>query len=161
MNKIDTFYFWYFVVHIPITILIDLCLVVPPASRHWVQQLAVKFHIDSNKDFLLQAPPLWLQYFGAFEMFFQLPLFFIAAYGLYKRLRKVLVVLIVYGFNAAFTTGACLTYVVSRAEEHGLSAAEKWKLFGLYVPYLLIPAFMMVECSARVMSMIDAKRKMA
>ncbi|QBM87754.1 Protein of unknown function DUF2781 [Metschnikowia aff. pulcherrima] len=160
MNKRDKFYFWYFVFHIPITVLIDSCLVVPRAYRHPVQAYLVDFHINLNKDFLLQDPPLWLQVFGAFELFFQLPVFFLAAYKLYQGRRNIHVILALYGFNASFTTAVCLAYVVKSAHLHGLTSAEKWNLFALYVPYLIIPAFMMVDSALRLLIWVDeAQRK--
>ncbi|GEQ66746.1 hypothetical protein JCM33374_g409 [Metschnikowia sp. JCM 33374] len=160
MNKKDTFYFWYFVLHIPITVLIDSCLVIPREYRHWVQASLVDFHVQQNKDFLLQNPPLWLQVFGAFELFFQLPVFFIAAYKLYAGYRNIHVILCVYGFNASFTTAVCLAYVVKTAHVYGLSTTEKWSLFALYVPYLLIPGFMMVDSASRLISWVDRLQRM-
>ena len=149
MKKRDAFYLCYFVVHIPITVLIDSCLVVPSEYRHWVQEAMVNLHIRLNKDFLLQDPPLWLQVFGLFELLFQLPLFFVAAYKLYYSHRRVHVLTALYGFNASFTTLVCLAYVLSTSRDHGLTDAEKWNLFFLYLPYLVIPAFMMVDSSYR------------
>ncbi|OBA20671.1 hypothetical protein METBIDRAFT_44141 [Metschnikowia bicuspidata var. bicuspidata NRRL YB-4993] len=165
MIKRDRAYFWYFVLHIPITILIDSCLVIPREHRHWVQAWMVDFHVRLNKDFLLQNPPLWLQVFGVFELFFQLPVFFLAAYKLFRGRRKIHVMLVLYGFNASFTTLVCLVYVLKTALNHGLTDGEKWKLFALYLPYLLIPAFMMADSGSRLLlwmtrlHKLEAKRR--
>lgn len=155
MNKRDTLYYWYFLAHIPITILIDSCLVIDPEHRLAIQRFLVDFHISANRDFLLQNPPLWLQVFGAFELFFQLPVFFYAAVGLKRAWLHVHVVMMVYGFNAAFTTVVCLVYVFQKGAAHGLSEAETWNLAGLYMPYLLLPGFMMVDCGWRISERIS------
>lgn len=159
MNFRDTIYYWYFIVHIPITLLIDSCLVIPRDSRHWIQNLIVDFHVDFNRDFLLKSPPLWLQVFGAVELFFQLPIFFLAPWLLRRGSKKVYVLMTVYGFNASFTTLVCLAYVKTKAEAHGLSIEDMWNLFALYVPYVIIPGFMMLDCGWRTISLIEAKTK--
>lgn len=160
MNKRDKFYFWYFLVHIPITVLIDSCLVIPKHVRHWVQAEMVDFHVEFNKDFLLKNPPIWLQVFGLFELCFQLPVFFFAAYKLYTGRRNIHVILALYGFNASFTTAVCLTYILKTAHVHGLSETEKWNLFGLYIPYLLIPAFMMIDSGLRLSLWVERYLKL-
>lgn len=134
----------------------DSCLVIPWHYLHPFQQYLAKLHVTSNKDFLLQDPPLWLQYFGAFEVVFQLPVFFIAAYSLYKGRKSVLVVMAIYGFNAFFTTGVCLLYVLAMSQDKGLRKHEMWNLFALYVPYFIIPLVMMIDCMFRAMKLISA-----
>lgn len=154
MNWRDTFYYWYFILHIPITILIDSCLVFPRDSRHWVQNMIVDFHVHFNRDFLLKSPPLWLHVFGIFEVYFQLPVFFIAAWLLRRGSKTVYLLMTIYGFNAFFTTVVCLTYVMAKSEAHGLSNEDKMNLFSLYLPYVVLPGFMMVDCGLRCMSLI-------
>jgi hypothetical protein len=85
-TKADTFYFIYCLIHIPITILIDSGLTIPHEYQPEIQKRIISFHISQNKDFLLQSPPTWLVLFGWIEVLFQLPLFFLAAYALYKRM---------------------------------------------------------------------------
>ncbi|KAF8000450.1 hypothetical protein HF325_005379 [Metschnikowia pulcherrima] len=94
------------------------------------------------------------------SFFFQLPVFFLAAYKLYQGRRNIHVILALYGFNASFTTAVCLAYVIKSAHLHGLTNTEKWNLFALYVPYLVIPAFMMVDSALRLSNWVDeAQRK--
>lgn len=85
-TKADTFYFVYCLLHVPITVLIDSSLAIPREYQPQMQQMIIKFHVSTNKDFLLQSPPVWLVVFGWIELVFQLPFFFIAAYALYKRM---------------------------------------------------------------------------
>lgn len=154
MNKRDTFYYWYFLVHIPITVIMDSCLVIPESHQHWFQTLAVNFHIDFNKDFLLAAPPLWLQVFVFFELLVQLPIFFVAPVLLRRNNSKIYLVMTVYGFNAFLTTLVCLVYVLAKGEAHGLTEGDTWNLFAIYVPYCAIPLFMMLDCGSRVMRLL-------
>lgn len=154
MNKRDKFYFWYFLIHIPVTFLVDSSIIIPRDSLLSFQVYLCDLHLTANKDFLLQNPPLWLKYFGFFELFLQLPIFFAAAYKLYHGSRSVLVIMSLYGFNAFFTTGVCLAYVFTEASTNGLTNGEKWNLIGLYSPYFIIPFIMMVDCGLRAMSYI-------
>lgn len=83
-SKLDTFYFLYFLIHIPITILVDSSLAIPSQWRLSVQQKVLDFHLKENKDFILCISPSWLKIAGLVEIFFQLPVFFIGLYSLSK-----------------------------------------------------------------------------
>lgn len=157
MNRRDTLYYWYFLIHIPVTAIIDACIVIPKENRHWVQQVALDFHIAMNKDFLLAHPPLWLQVFGWFELLVQMPIFVFVPIALRAGSRKVFVVMTIYGFNAFLTTVVCLTYVLDKGEAHGLTVEETWNLAALYAPYVVIPFFMMIDSGWRLMRMIETE----
>lgn len=154
MNKRDTFYYWYFIIHIPVTLVMDLTMVVPQKWQPSWQQALAAFHINTNKDFLLQEMPLWLQVSAMFELFVQLPIFFIAARALLRNCQKVYVLMTVYGFNAFFTTLLCLAYAWRDGPSHGLTDGELTNLLGLYTPYCLIPLFMMIDCGVRATNLI-------
>lgn len=139
----------------------DSSIIVPFDKLHPFQQYLAQLHLTANKDFLLQNPPLWLKFFGAFEVFFQLPIFFYAAFALWKDYKSVLVVMSIYGFNAFFTTGVCLIYVLTEAAKNGLSEAEKWNLFALYSPYFVIPLAMMIDSASRAMTLIKEQERFA
>lgn len=158
-RKLDLFYFAYFVIHVPVTLLIDSCLIVPLQWQCGLQQRIVQFHIAANHDFLLASLPLWLQVFGLIELTFQLPLFVYGAYKLYLRRRDVYPWLMLYGFNASLTTLVCLSYVILQGEAYGLSPWQVHQLFALYVPYLLIPLVMLIDLTQRVLTMIASKPK--
>lgn len=139
----------------------DSSIVIPFDKLLPFQQYLAQLHLEANKDFLLENPPLWLKYFGAFEILFQLPIFFYAAKALWVGSKSALVVMSIYGFNAFFTTGVCLLYVVTQASKNGLNEAEMWNLFGLYSPYFVIPLVMMIDCASRAMSLIKEQEKYA
>lgn len=155
MNKRDTFYYWYFIIHIPVTIIMDSTMVIPEVYQPSFQRWLAEFHITANKDFLLQEMPLRLQISATFELFVQLPIFFLAARALRRNCQKIYVLMTVYGFNAFFTTLLCLAYAYRDAPKHGLTAAETYNLLGLYTPYCLIPLVMMLDCGWRATQLIE------
>ncbi|CAK7902862.1 hypothetical protein CAAN1_07S04742 [[Candida] anglica] len=158
-RKLDWFYFWYFVIHVPITVLIDSCLIVPPSWQFNIQKTLVQFHIATNNDFLLDTLPLWLQVFGFVELVFQLPLFVYGAFKLYNNDITIYPWLVIYGFNASFTTLVCLVYVLAEGESHGLLSGQVWGLFGLYVPYFIIPLVMLIDSMNRILKKLVIKEK--
>lgn len=149
--SIDTFYLAYFLVHIPITIFMDSALVVPAEYRFLFASALLDFHISTNKDFMLVSTPIWLKVFGLFELLFQLPLFFYCSAKLWEaNTRKHWVYMVLYGFNAAFTTLVCLVYIFAEGPHNGLTQGETYKLMAIYFPYLAIPAFMMIDYGKRI-----------
>ena len=147
---IDKFYIAYFLIHIPITLIIDSCIIIPEEQRFQFQKQFLEFHISSNKDFLLVSLPLWLKVFGLFELFVQLPFFAIGAYMLMKQIKQVYPCMLIYGFNASFTTLVCLVHILCDYERFGLTTSESYKLAALYIPYLVIPLVMLVDYSIRI-----------
>lgn len=160
MNKLDKFYLGYFLIHIPITILIDSNIVVPIEYALELSKLILNFHISANHDFLLLEKPVWFQLFGLVELVFQLPLFFYCSYHLYKQQSKsYYVYMIIYGFNAAFTTFVCLGVTYFEGHLHGLTTPQIYNLIAIYVPYLLIPFVIMVDYSCRTSRLLNQKNK--
>lgn len=142
---LDKFYYWYFIVHIPITLLIDSTIVIPDEYQLWIQKLIVSFHIETNKDILLIESPLWFKVFGLFELVVQLPIFVIGSIFLRNRDERITPVMMIYGFNAFFTTLVCLIWVIAEGDNFGLTRAEIYNLVLIYVPYLIIPLVMMID----------------
>ncbi|SCV00999.1 LAMI_0G08680g1_1 [Lachancea mirantina] len=156
----EKFYFYYFLVHIPITTFIDASVVLP-GNLQFSKDL-VAWHIKNNNDFLLYEKPLWLKAFVLVELLFQLPGFFwfVIKFKEVWRLRnhdsketKALLKstentltkwLHVYGWNASATTFICLITVWLRGyypfgDFLPMPHKAKFKLISLYIPYLLIP----------------------
>ncbi|CDR45997.1 CYFA0S21e00518g1_1 [Cyberlindnera fabianii] len=148
-TKLDTFYFCYCLLHIPITVLIDSALVIPTQWQPSFQKAIIEFHTSSNNDYLLLSPPDWLVVFGWVEILFQLPLFGYAALQLYKRSPTIYPLLFVYGVEAAVTTLCCLLHIVSEGGNHGLTQMEVINLFGVYLPTFVIPLFMAIDVFTR------------
>ncbi|OWB73256.1 hypothetical protein B5S31_g2990 [[Candida] boidinii] len=160
-SALDKFYFAYFLLHIPITIVIDSTLVIPVSIQHEIQKNFLKFHIEQNKDFLLQAPlEKWLVMFGLIEMIFQLPFFIICVFNFIKNKYQyfsnyIWPFVLLYGFNACFTTWICLGYVYFFYSEHGLNDSDMKSLIGVYFPTFLIPFVIMVDYAIRISNKLN------
>ena len=155
MGRLDNFYFMYMVFHVPITIFVDSSLVIPPQYQLEITKSLLATHLDANKDFLLVQLPLWLKVFGAFELAFQLPLFFYCAYAIWRQTSKSYYVwMTVYGFNAMLTTLVCMVYVWVDGEVNNLTLAEVYQLEVVYSPYLVIPLIMMVDHAWRITKLL-------
>ncbi|KAK6198027.1 transmembrane protein 6/97 [Scheffersomyces amazonensis] len=147
MISLDTFYLAYYIIHIPITILIDSSIIVPTKYLLPVSQHILDFHISTNHDFLLVEKPLWFKISGLLELTFQLPLFFYLAWSLWNNRKSInyYVFSIIYGFNAAFTTLLCLAAVYNDGPAFGLTSPQILNLMAVYSPYLGIPLLILVE----------------
>lgn len=133
------FYYFYFLLHIPITVLIDSAVVIPPKFR--IAGWLLESHIARYHDFLLWDRPTWLKIFVLLELVVQLPLFFHFA----KQLRQNCVprgTLKLYGILASTTTLVCIGAIL---EGHypdtaiPLSPLDKLRLVGVYLPTFLLP----------------------
>lgn len=150
ISGIDKFYVAYFLIHIPVTLIIDSCIIIPDEQRFQFQRQFLEFHVSSNKDFLLISLPLWLKVFGLFELFIQLPFFVAGSYMLVKQMTEVYPYMLIYGFNASFTTLVCLVHILCDYKRFDLTTGESYKLAALYIPYLIIPLVMLVDYSTRI-----------
>lgn len=158
---IDKVYFYYFLIHIPITVLMDATFVIPKEYQISIQRTLSNFHIENNKDFLAIESPIWMKIFVAWELVFQLPFFFYVIYD-YLVLNKfkkfstnVWVSFLIYGFNAGFTSMICLIYIFLQSESNGLSFTEMLNLLSLYLPTTLLPYYMMYDFGVRISNIIN------
>lgn len=128
----EKLYYYYALIHIPITVLVDSSVVVP--ERWQLLPSLVKFHVEQNNDYLLYEKPALLQLFVWLELVVQLPLFFYFAHQfrqlwrlretkalvgddksvsheLVSRSRALRRYLFIYGVNASMTTLWCIYMV--------------------------------------------------
>ncbi|CAI8495228.1 unnamed protein product [Pichia kudriavzevii] len=151
----DAVYFYYFVIHTPITLLMDSTFVIPHEYQLSIQSKLSEFHIKQNQDFIAIEKPLWIQIFVVWELIFQLPFFI---YGIMDYLKNNKTgysvhswpMFLLYGFNAGFTSLVCLIYILSEGPTHGLSTGSLINLFSLYVPTTLLPFYMMYDFYHRI-----------
>lgn len=150
----DTVYFYYFLIHAPLTLLVDDTFIIPPKYQLDVQKQLYHYQVVENHDFLAAELPLWMQYFVWIEVLFQLPLFIVALMDYTNRngkfSKKLWPYLLIYGFNASFTSLQCLVYIYQEGPDKGLSDPELWKLFALYTPTFLLPAYMTYDFLGRI-----------
>lgn len=160
----DKVYFYYFLIHTPITILMDATICIPFEYQLKIQQKLSTFHVTTNKDFLCAEPELWFQLFVIWELIFQLPLFIYAVYD-YSRngfkfySPKLWPAFLLYGFNAGFTTMICLIYAIIYSPSKGLTIAETANLASLYIPTMILPFYMMYDFYIRILNQLSVKKK--
>lgn len=126
----------YFISHIPITICVDLQALF---GAHYPEVLRNLFawYLSTYHDFLMETAPIWLKSIIWIELCFQLPFFFVAAYGFLYKKNWIRIPSIVYGAHVATTVVPLLGEI---AFSPMLKDSERLPLIGFYTPYLLIPA---------------------
>lgn len=150
----DTFYIVYFVVHFFVSLLIDSAIALPDKLTLPIQHKLLEIQISQNKDFLLVQKPVWLQTFVWVEIILQLPFFVWAAYALAKKNRKAYVACLIYGVEASTTTLGCLGEVACG----DLASGDKLKLLAIYLPTFLIPLWMTIDFSRRLVKIIGESK---
>lgn len=142
----------------------DATICIPFEYQLKIQQKLSTFHITKNKDFLCAEPELWFQLFVVWELIFQLPLFLYAIYdysknGLNFYSKKLWPALLLYGFNAGFTTLICFIYAIVYAPSKGLNFAETANLASLYGPTMIVPFYMMYDFYIRISNQLEVTKK--
>ena len=127
--------------HIPATLMMDSQALLPPAVVPGFMRQLLDFHVRTNHDPLMADPPAWFKSFILFELLFQLPFFFIGFKAFYKRRNWIRIPGVVYGAHTATTLIPILAEILHPATVFPDEAA-RWRLFFIYLPYLLVPASM-------------------
>lgn len=163
------FYYYYFLLHIPITVCIDSSVVLPIEWYPKALQQLINWHVASNNDFLLADKPLWLVVFVVVELLVQLPLFVYfsvqlprlqkakeevatgihgddkaSKVNLHELRTRVTWWLKLYGVNASFTTLVCMLAIFFNGHmvanvQWTMNLEDKLALVGVYLPTFLIP----------------------
>jgi len=86
---------------------------------------------------------LWFKSLLYLEAIFQLPIFFIGAYGLFHNSRRVWPLLVIYGASTATTLLPVLAMVLAAPGENGgkesLTVEQRGMLLASYLPFLFLP----------------------
>jgi hypothetical protein len=125
----------YFMSHVPITILVDLQILFTKYYPVPLQNLFT-WYLVTFKDFVCINNPPWLQSFIWAELFFQLPYFFVAIYGLLYKKDWIRIPSIFYGIHVATTVWPILAETVLNAKN---TQSEKIALCLVYFPYFFFP----------------------
>ncbi|KAJ2078960.1 Transmembrane protein 97 [Coemansia sp. RSA 988] len=168
---LDKLYLWYFVSHIPITLLIDVQPLLPPSMIPQMLLGLNRLLTDTLGDpFMIVGlghPELvWFRSMLVCELALQLPFFFYAVWALWTDCPRRHLALLVYGVHVSTTMVPVLGTLVRG--EINRTCGERMLLASIYLPYLLIPLSMALvsftECSsalAVVPATIPSKRKTA
>ncbi|KAL7414706.1 transmembrane protein 6/97 [Mrakia frigida] len=173
-RPLDLFYFAFFVIHIPATLCVDLQAFYPADVTPQILKDLMSFYISLTNDPTMQgvlgltdAKPsvfLWFKSLLYLEALFQLPTFFIGAYGLYHNSRRVWPLLVIYGASTATTLLPVLAMVLAAPGEGGgkesLTVEQRGMLLASYLPFLFLPLFMCVEVATRISRVLSSTPKL-
>lgn len=144
---LQNLFLFYFLTHIPITLLIDSQAIFTAGTTSFHPQFAqdlLKWYTTEYNDILMKNPPAWFHSIVCAELFLQLPFFFVAVYAFFLRLNWIRLPCIVYGSHVA-TTMIPILDAFARAKE--LSSEQRTLLCCVYMPYLIVPLLVvMVMC---------------
>ncbi|KAI9460617.1 transmembrane protein 6/97 [Lactarius psammicola] len=166
-RPIDLFYFIFFVVHIPATLLIDCQAIWPKQLVPKALQLLPPWYVGMSGDPLIggamgifgnESELAWFKSFLYLEALFQLPVFVIGAYGLWKDSRGIYGLLVLYGASTCTTTFACVAAILDTPTTSAATIAQRVVsitseqralLLSSYVPFFVIPLFLAVDMAVR------------
>ncbi|XP_041580361.1 sigma intracellular receptor 2 [Vulpes lagopus] len=143
----------YFLSHIPITLLMDLQVVLPRELYSVELTNLLKWYTTEFKDPLLQAPPMWFKSFLFCELVFQLPFFPMATYAFLRGgCRWIRTPAIIYSVHTMTTLIPILSTLLfedfSKASgfkgQGPKTFRERLTLVSVYAPYLLIPLMLLL-----------------
>jgi hypothetical protein len=131
-------FLFYFVSHIPITLMMDLQAIFGEYYPQPLQEIAT-WYIVTYRDPLMRDLPVWFRSFIWCELFVQLPFFFFATAALINKWNSIRIPGIIYGVHVATTLVPILSEFIFTPF---LTETEKLTLVGFYYPYFLIPAML-------------------
>ncbi|XP_032284564.1 sigma intracellular receptor 2 [Halichoerus grypus] len=143
----------YFLSHVPITLLLDLQVVLPREFYPVELTNLLKWYTKEFKDPLLQAPPTWFKSFLFCELVFQLPFFPIATYAFLRGGRRwIRTPAIIYSVHTMTTLIPILSTFLfddfSKASgfkgQGPKTFHERLTLLSVYAPYFLIPLMLLL-----------------
>ncbi|KAJ2803040.1 Transmembrane protein 97 [Coemansia guatemalensis] len=168
---LDKLYLWYFVSHIPITLLIDVQPLMPPSMIPQALLGLNRLLTDTLGDpFMIVGPGhpelVWFRSMLACELVLQLPFFLYAVWALWTGCPRRHLPLLIYGVHVSTTMAPILGTLIRG--EINRTCSERMLLVSIYLPYLLIPLSMALvsfsECSqalAAAQATSQSKRKTA
>ncbi|EXJ81071.1 hypothetical protein A1O3_07359 [Capronia epimyces CBS 606.96] len=146
-RKLDIVYLAFFVIHIPVMLLVDLAPLQPAFLRPQISYTLRQFYRDHYRDRYFEAPPAWFTAYMYLEASYHLPLSLWMVWNIPKDHILVPLHLLVFAVETALTTLTCVVDV--RAWE-GYTAPQRNDLYALYVPYLVVACFMGSDAFLRV-----------
>ncbi|XP_034996118.1 sigma intracellular receptor 2 [Zootoca vivipara] len=141
---------FYFLTHIPITLLVDLQSL--PGAGFYPRSLKelTTWYTVAFKDPMMQDPPAWFRAFIFCEAFLQLPFFPIAAYAFWKgNCKWIRIPAIIYATHVMTTLLPIFGHVLfndfSRSKHPAPQTLhERLTLCAIYSPYFLIPCLILL-----------------
>ncbi|XP_063002771.1 sigma intracellular receptor 2 [Elgaria multicarinata webbii] len=135
---------FYFLAHIPITLLLDLQALLPGIYPQGLTEW-LTWYIATFKDPMMADPPAWFKSFIYSEAFLQLPFFPVAAYAFWKgHCQWIRTPAIIYAVHVTTTLLPILAHIMfgdfAKSKHPGPDTLrERLSLVAIYIPYFLIP----------------------
>jgi len=173
-RPIDLFYFIFFLVHIPSTLLIDCQAIWPKQFTPKFMQAIPPWYVGMSGDPLVggamgifknESELAWLKSFLYLEALFQLPVFVIGARGLWRDSPSIYGLLALYGASTCTTTLACIVTVIDTPTTSAATIAQmvisitpeqRVLLLCSYVPFFIIPLWIAVDMALRLQKLASA-----
>lgn len=134
----------YFVTHIPITIFVDLQSLFnelyPELYPEFLKNFVRDNYHNQYGDYLMLSPPVWLKALLAFEIL-QIPFYFAAIYALIFQKNWIRIPAIIYGSHVTTAVTLLLTELCSSDK---ITGGQRIILCSFYLPYLIIPLYLML-----------------
>ncbi|EJU03533.1 hypothetical protein DACRYDRAFT_21088 [Dacryopinax primogenitus] len=111
----------------------------------------------------------WIKSFFLLEGLFQLPTFFVALYGLWIGSARINLLILIYAASTTTTVLACVSTVLElpttseltiKAGLMSLTDVQRYMLLASYVPFMLVPAVMMVDMGLRTLRLVETATKL-
>ena len=141
-----TAFLLFFASHIPITLLVDGQAFLPRSLYPTAIQDVLNWYTKTFADNLMRPPSydVWFSSVVACEILFQLPFFVYAVYALLDTARVngkggFRSACLIYGSHTATTLVPILATIATDPETNW---AQRATLFGFYLPYLVLPAWL-------------------
>ncbi|KAI1627873.1 transmembrane protein 6/97 [Exophiala viscosa] len=157
-RKLDIVYLVFFVIHIPVMLLIDLAPFIPYPLRPQLSHTLRNFYIERYNDRFFSSPPAWFTMYMYLEAAYHLPLSAWMVWAIPNDHPLLALNLLIFALETAITT---LTCVVEVASWDGYTAGQKGDLYSLYVPYLVVACLMGIDAFFRLKTQILGAKQAA
>ncbi|KAI9930230.1 hypothetical protein ASPWEDRAFT_35527 [Aspergillus wentii DTO 134E9] len=156
-RKRDLTYFLFFAIHIPLIFLVDTVPLLPSFLQTELSTHIRGFYIDTFHDKFFENPaPVWFQTFIWMELLYHSPLSLWALGALLRDDPMVPVHLLVFGVQAFLTSLTCLVDLWSWTDR---TETQKQNLTMLYIPYVVLGAYMALDMVCRLRGRLLQKTK--
>ncbi|KAL2415535.1 hypothetical protein ABEF95_001661 [Exophiala dermatitidis] len=146
-RKLDIVYLVFFIIHVPVMLLIDLAPLQPAWLRPRLSYTLREYYLERYRDRYFEHPPAWFTAYMYLEAGYHLPLSLWMMWNIPRDHILVPLHLLLFALETAITT---LTCVVDVAAWEGYTAVQRKDLYGLYMPYLVVACIMGIDAFFRV-----------
>ncbi|XP_005327864.3 sigma intracellular receptor 2 [Ictidomys tridecemlineatus] len=152
-RSIDFLLGFYFLSHIPITLFLDLQVVLPRQLYSVKLRNLLAWYAEEFKDPLIQSTPVWFQSFVFCELLFQLPFFPAATYAFFKgNCKWIRMPAIIYSVHTLTTLIPILSTFLfgDFSKASGFKGVgpesfhERITLMAIYAPYFIVPFILLL-----------------